>query len=362
MRILHVTAAPVLGGVQQVLLALAEDQRRHGLEVAAATSPGGPLGARLRALGMPALEVPMERGLRPRTVFELRRFLDRRGADVLHAHGARATLYAYLATRGRPGTAFVTHVHLADPWRFSGSLQARLDRFVSSRSARIVACSEELRRQLVHRQGFPEARTLCIRNGIELGRFEAGPRRERNGGGLVIGTCARLEAQKGVSFLIEAVARLAPRLPELRLVVAGEGSLRPALERQAVEAGLAGRVEWLGFRPDIPEVLAGLDLFVLPSLAEGLPLSILEAMAAGVPVIATAVSGTTELVEHERTGLLVPPGSTESLAEAIARASAHPGLMREGAERARALVRERHGIEAMAEAVRRLYAELVPGL
>jgi glycosyltransferase involved in cell wall biosynthesis len=359
--VLHLVSAPVLGGAQQVLCTLVEDQLGHGLAVAAGTSPGGPLGPRLQKLGVPLLLTPLDRGLRPDAVLALRRFLGRTAAQILHAHGARATLYGCLATLGRRGAALVSHVHLADPWRFGRSARARLDRLASSRAARIVACSEQLRRLLVERQGLPASRTVCIPNGIDLGRFACGPKRVLDGR-LVAGTCVRLEPQKGVAHLIEAVARLAGRLPELRLVVAGEGSLRPALERQAAEAGLAGRVDWLGFRPDVPQVLAGLDLFVLPSLAEGLPLSVIEAMAAGVPVIATDVPGSAELVQPGRTGRLVPPGSAEALAEAILDAAERPETSRLWAERARDLVRQRHSAEAMAAAVRRLYAELLSGL
>jgi glycosyltransferase involved in cell wall biosynthesis len=356
-RVLHVVTAPVLGGAQQLVCALAEDQIAHGLQVAAATSPGGPLAGLLRELGAQVLETPLDRGLRPRSLAALRRFAGPRRPQVLHAHGARATLYAVLASRGLRGVAVLSHVHLADPWRFDGGLRARLDRIVSGQADRIIACSEGLRQDLIERQGFPADRTVCIPNGIDLSRFEPALRRAPDGA-IVVGTCVRLEPQKGVTHLIEAAALLAPRLPELRLAIAGDGSLREALQRQAADAGIAGRVEWLGHRRDVPQVLAGFDLFVLPSLAEGLPLAVIEAMAAGVPVIATAAPGTVELVRPGETGLLVPPASAPALADAILEAVQQPQAARLRSERALALVRQRHDAAAMCAAVRQVYAEL----
>ena len=134
---------------------------------------------------------------------------------------------------------------------------------------------------------------------------------------------ARLEVEKGVDVAIRAAAAI----PELDLVVAGDGSCRATLEATAAELGIAERIHFLGYRTDPAALLANADLFVLPSLVEGFPLSVVEAMAAGVPVVASDIGGTREAVEHERTGLLVRPRDADALAAAIRRTLSDPAAM-----------------------------------
>ena len=136
----------------------------------------------------------------------------------------------------------------------------------------------------------------------------------------VVLTLARLDRQKGLTTLLEA----AELVPEARFVVAGEGPERPMLEAQIRRLGLEHRVTLLGHRSDVPQLLAGCDLFVLPSLYEGLPVSILEAMAAEKPVVATAIGGTDEAVLHGSTGLLAPAGNAVALAAAIRQGPRRP--------------------------------------
>jgi len=357
MRILHVTASPVLGGLQRIMLTLVEGQLRNGVSAAVAVSPGGPFPEHLRSKALPCGEIPMERGLSLRSVLELRRFAERFEADVLHAHGARATLYSYLCSRGTK-RALVSHVHLADPWRFDGSWASRLDRLVCSRVDRVVACSRQLRGLLVERQGLAEGRTECVPNGIQLEEFLAAGRPPA-GTGPIFGTCARLEHQKGLTHLLEAFAALARIFPGSRLRIAGDGSLRGQLQALAKSLDIERCVEWLGHRSDVVAVMTALDVFVLPSLAEGLPLAVIEAMAAGVPVIATDIPGTSELIEHDQTGLLVHPGSSAALAEAMRMVAEDPRSARTRALAAREYVREHHDAHRMEEAVRALYARIL---
>jgi glycosyltransferase involved in cell wall biosynthesis len=147
-----------------------------------------------------------------------------------------------------------------------------------------------------------------------------------------VGTAANLEYWKGVDVLLEACAQL--RRP-VRLDVFGEGSLRGALEQQAREARLDAHFH--GFVADIPERLAGLDVFVLPSRADNLPVSILESMASALPVVATRVGGIPELVLDGETGLVVEPDDAPALARAVDELADDPdrrkGMGRRGAER-----------------------------
>ena len=141
-------------------------------------------------------------------------------------------------------------------------------------------------------------------------------------------TVASLTPAKAQHVLIEAFARMAGPAPGARLLLAGDGPLRGALEEQARRLGAGERVRFLGVRRDVPGLLAAADLFVLSSVREGLSLSLLEAMRAGRAVVATDVGGNREAVVPGATGLLVPAGDAAALAEAMA------ALAADGAKRA----------------------------
>jgi glycosyltransferase involved in cell wall biosynthesis len=135
--------------------------------------------------------------------------------------------------------------------------------------------------------------------------------------GVVLGTAGRLELIKGLRYLLDAISILAPEFPELRLEIAGEGSLRESLEQQSAQLGLSGIISFLGWQEDLPSVMAGWDIFVFPSLDEGFGIAALEAMAAGLPVIASDVGGLRELVLNGETGWLIPPAAPIELAKRL---------------------------------------------
>ncbi len=171
----------------------------------------------------------------------------------------------------------------------------------------------------------------------------------------IVGVAGRLAAEKGVSVLLEAMKDVLARVPKARLVVAGDGPERPALERQARDLGIDNRVAFLGMRADLPRVLAALDVFVLPSLYEGFGLVVLEAMAVGVPVIATRVGGVPEVIEDGVTGLLVPAGDAKKLAEAVFRLEDNPRQAEALADRGSARLQTDFSLPAMIDAVEGLY-------
>jgi glycosyltransferase involved in cell wall biosynthesis len=141
-------------------------------------------------------------------------------------------------------------------------------------------------------------------------------------------------------------------------MIAGRGELLGQLKAEAAELGLDGKVKFLGFRDDIPELLQELDIFVLPSLSEGLPLSALEAMAAGKPVVATDVGGTHEAVIDRHTGLLVPPEDPQALSEGILCLLRQPELAKIFGDAGRKRVEQIFSLETMIKRYEELYDEL----
>jgi sugar transferase (PEP-CTERM/EpsH1 system associated) len=208
---------------------------------------------------------------------------------------------------------------------------------------RYVTVSYDLADWLVHTVGVRPDRVTRICNGVDIERFhprtdtkrEFGPEGFASPATFIVGTVGRMEAVKDTLTLVRAFLHLVSREIDLRgrvrLVAIGDGSLRREAQQLVSAAGADHLVWFPGEREDIPELLRGLDLFVLPSLREGISNTILEAMASGLPVVATKVGGNPELVEHGQTGTLVPPGDPIAMAEAIRRYLCGPeSLVRQG--------------------------------
>ena len=235
-----------------------------------------------------------------------------------------------------------------------------------------IALSHDLAHYLTDRVGVGRDKVCQIYNGVDAQRFYPADKRQPmtgcpfDGPDLwLVGTVGRMQTVKNQTDLARAfieVLRLVPALRKrLRLVMIGDGSLRQPVQTLLEEAGCAD-LAWLpGERGDVPDVLRGLDCFVLPSLAEGVSNTILEAMACGLPVIATDVGGNSELVDDGSTGILVPPGNVPVLAAAIA------GLADDGTRAAamgragRQRVEREFSLAAMVDQYRTLYDRCQPG-
>jgi glycosyltransferase involved in cell wall biosynthesis len=180
--------------------------------------------------------------------------------------------------------------------------------------------------------------------------------------GPIIGAVGRLTEQKGYHILLAAVPQILAAAPTAHVVIVGAGDQAAALQAQAAQLQIADHVRFTGARSDVEELFALFDLFVSSSLWEGLPTVILESMAAGVPVVATAVSGSTELVQDRQTGVLAPPGDPAALAQAVLELL-HNGAMAATLSRAaRTYAMSRFSIQSVAEEHAQLYQHLVGSL
>jgi len=201
--------------------------------------------------------------------------------------------------------------------------QNALSRRKYSRADAIIAISQGVKRVLVE-GGLDEERIEVVPSGIDLSAYEKeiprdALRREYHfsESDYLVGIIAQLEDHKGHRYLLEAAHLLRHHARKIKIIIVGEGSLRMDLSRQAESLDVKDVVYFLGFRKDIPQILASLDLFVLSSHLEGLGSSLLDAMACRLPVVATRTGGIPEVIQHEKTGLLVPPKNPEALAGAI---------------------------------------------
>ena len=234
-----------------------------------------------------------------------------------------------------------------------------------------VALSGDLAAYLEHKVGVPRHRIAQIHNGVDDLRFHPAPgARALVAGGpfadpslFVVGTVGRMQTVKAQTHLAHAFVRALQMQPQqrerLRLIMVGEGPLR-AQAQAILDAGGAGPLAWLpGERADVPDVMQGLDCFVLPSQAEGISNTILEAMAAGLPVLATDVGGNAELVLDGETGALVPPGDVQALADGLLRMANDRVCAAAMGRAGRARVEQHFSLPAMVAGYRSLYQRLL---
>jgi len=271
-------------------------------------------GGKVELLGAPALWPAA-------WVHRLWKGLRRERFDLIHSHLFGANLAARLAGHAAGVPVILNSHHGTDAW--IGAWPRLLERTTSSLVDRIITCSEAVRRYALEELGLPAERLVVVPNGIRFQRFVLPGRRDsvRAALGLapdqlVVGTVGRLdEPKKGMAILVDALERVAARIPNVVCLVVGDGTGRRLLEEKVRRKNLEPHVRFLGERRDIPELLQALDLYVQPSLWEGFGLSALEAMASGLPVIASRVGGLPEVVEEGKTGDLVPPGDAQLLAD-----------------------------------------------
>jgi glycosyltransferase involved in cell wall biosynthesis len=248
-----------------------------------------------------------------------------------------------------------------DPWR-----RAIADGITARLSTRIVAVSPQVAAEYGRAFRIPPSRLRVIPNVPVEPPPQDGPQRERarelltdgETGAWVVLCAARLTREKAIKDLISAAALLRGRLPELRVVIAGDGPERDRLREQIATSGLGETVRMIGQRTDIGALLTGADVFCLPSRHEGLPVSVLEAMQAGAPCVATAVGGTPEIVKDGETGLLVPASAPPRLADAIERLHADRKLAQRLAEKGRRLVERHYTASRIADQYAELYRQL----
>lgn len=190
----------------------------------------------------------------------------------------------------------------------------------------LVAVSEDVGASVREQLRPPADKLVVIPNGVDVHRFQShGDRRTTReslnlpDAARVLIVLAKLHAQKGHRHLLDSLDSLLPRVPDLHVLIVGDGPDRRALEERVATMGATSRIHLLGSRSDVPQLLAASDIFVLPSLWEGLPMALLEAMATGLAVVATDVSGSREVVIDGESGLLVPPGDARALEAAILR-------------------------------------------
>ena len=348
MRLLFANSMKGLGGGERWLLDVAGGLRDRGHEIWVSGRTGAPLVAEARRRGFQTLPAPYANDFDPATLAVLSDFYSRRRPDLVVAQIQRAHRVCAVAAEIGPRVRLALRVGQVWP------VEAKwINRRLWGGLSLVLANCRAIRRQLAATGLVPGSRLHVLYNGLRAPQLP--PRHEarvalgvRPGEELVL-CVARLARRKGHDTLLHAWRDVRRVRPRARLLLAGDGSERGPLTLLASRLGVADSVEFAGERPALETCWAAADVAVLASDLEGLPYAVLEAMWAGLPVVSTAVAGVPEMLEHERTGLLVPAGDAAALSREIVRALADPELRSRMAESALAAAAERFSYSEMLE-------------
>lgn len=300
-------------------------------------------------------------------LWALLRLFRRERPAIVHTHTSKAGVLGRLAAwlSAVPVVVHTPHGHV-----FYGHFTAVLsrafvlvERVLARLTTRLIALTEAERDDHLERGVGRADRFTVIPSGIDLERYRSVRRTPAlrpawfpcPPGSLVVGSVGWLTPVKGHRFLIEAAAQLKPTFPTLHIVLVGSGGLQAELSALADRLGIKDSVHFLGERDDVDVCLSVMNLFVLPSLNEGMGRALVEAMAAGLPVIASRVGGVPALIEHGRTGLLVPAGDPGALAQAIRQVLDRPDWARQMGQAASQSIGRRFDAATMVRAVERVY-------
>jgi glycosyltransferase involved in cell wall biosynthesis len=357
-RVLQLLATGGNGGAQESYTGLLLRLDRSKYDVRALSLSAGSAVQRVRALGV-SVDV-IDEADDELAVRELAAWLRREEIDLVHAHMYRAEVIGTRAAvaAGVPvifATVHSSRVRSPEDVALLAQLTPMMDRLIvpSGAIAHKVRC-----------EGRDGARFAVIPNGVDLSRFAtpAPSSTVRADFGIpadapLVGVVARLEAEKGHRFLLDAWPSVLAGTPEARLLIVGEGSEASALRAQAASLGIADSVVFTGRREDISALTAELSVAVLPSLREAQGISILEAMARRVPVVASAVGGIPEVITSGVDGLLVEPADPDALASSVSRLLGDASLRRRIGDAGYRTVAERFSIDAQVRRIESVYDE-----
>ncbi|MHB1162292.1 MAG: glycosyltransferase family 4 protein [Chloroflexota bacterium] len=368
-RVLHVITSLDVGGAQKHLLSLVGGLRQRGHQADVAFFKNPSLVQQFRETGTRLFDLSARRTFSPLLLPRLALILIQGRYQIVHTHLLKADSYGTLA-----GVLARTPIRIASKHNDEAALRkpavAVTHGLISRLDHRVVVLSDYVGRYMATQGRVDPARITRIYYGLPAGstaapeeglrvRAELGIRSDTP----IVATVGRITEQKGLTYLLEAMAILRERLPQPRLLIVGDSQdgkdeYKRELLRQWQALGLSDNVLFTGVRDDVPSVMQAADLFVMASLWEGFGLVFLEAMAAASPVVATNVSAIPEVVQDGTTGLLVPPRDPRALAEAMLTLLTDPDRARQMGRAGLLRLKEQFTEDKMVESVEQLYSQL----
>lgn len=359
MNILQILPELNIGGVETGTLDLSKYLVRSGHR-AIVVSAGGELVNDLLDCGAVHYQLPVnEKSVFTvlGTISKLRKLINDEKIDIVHARSRVPAWIAYFACR-LTNTPFITTCH--------GYYRKHLFSSVMGWGRRVIVSSNVVARHMLEDFSVPYERIRLIRRGVDLEKFEyISPQTKRQGASFKVGIIGRITPLKGHLYFIKAMAGVLETIPNLKIWIVGEAPASKEAYEDEVRLlvkrlGLSGRTEFLGRQKNIPQILKHLDLVVLATTTqEAFGRVIIEAQASGVPVVATCVGGVSEIIEEEKTGLLVPPADPKAIARAVIRIFHDAELSRRLAEAAYKKVKEQYSVELMTTRTLEVYQDVL---
>lgn len=367
MKVIHLISGGDTGGAKTHVHSLLQNLSR-GMDITLVCFRDGPFAREAAELG---IETRVCSGGFFSALREVRRMIAEEGFELVHTHGSRANLAGAIlrSTCGRPVVSTIHSDYRLDYMGrpLAAATYGVLNVLALRRIKYHVGVSDAMRDLLISRR-FPRETTFAIYNGLDFSRE---PKRHDRAafcarvganvapGDIVVGAAARLDPVKDLATLVRGFAAAREGHPELKLIIAGEGPERPALEALAEELGVRRAVTLAGWLDDMEEFYSALDINTLSSLSETFPYALTEGAAYRLPTVASAVGGIPRLIEDGKTGFLFAPGDWEKLGARLAQLASDPGLR----ERLGAAVHERaareFSVEATCREQRAVYEEIL---
>lgn len=320
LKILHLDTERQWRGGQQQILLLHLGLLQRGVKSSVVCLPGSELAQRLQKLNLPFHCLPWRGEADLPAAWRLAGLARRVGTTVMHLHSAHALSWGLLARLFYPSVKLLVTRRVA--FMIRNNLLSRV-KYWSRAIDLFVAVTNEIGHEL-RKQGVPPERVAVIPSGIDIHKFDGlefdADWRQQHGierEAVLVGTAAAFTAEKDYPTFLRAAALARKEDSSLRFLVLGEGPLLGPMRQLAVQLGLADKIVFAGFQPEVGRFLKACDIFVLSSRREGLNNAVLDAMCLGLPVVATQVGGLAELVEPNANGMLFASGRAEELAQAI---------------------------------------------
>lgn len=368
-RILFVVDGIEFGGGERVFLQLAS---RLGTfyKIHFAASPGGIFEQKLKEYDVQFYPIDMSRQISVKPICQLKEIIASEDINLIHSQGARANFFARIASRLTGVSHNVcTVATIVDNFNV-GETRKRIYRLIDSLFQRYVdrfiVVSDALQETLLQNYGIASNRISKVYNGINLKKFNPENnshtlRKEWNLSEAVplIGAIGRMVREKGFEFLINAVPDVVKTVPDATFLIVGEGPLKKELEDLSKRLKIEKRIVFTGFRNDINDILAAIDVLVMPSLTEGFPMVTLEAMAMSKPIVATDIDGITEQITDGENGILVPPKDHIALSQSILKLIHDKDFSIKLGMSARDRVEQEFSVEKMVEETEKVYLSLL---
>jgi glycosyltransferase involved in cell wall biosynthesis len=356
LTILHTEASPGWGGQEIRIISEASVFAKRGFRVILLGQPGAPLLHEATHSGLTVRPLAMRGPLDVMACWRLRRLMRREEVDLVHTHSSIDAWLAGFAAKSL-GLPVVRSRHVAIP------VKRRRNFVYNALSDRVIASGDAIRDMLIEGGVFP-GKIVSIPAGVDVRRFHPGVpgepvRQELRLHGPVIGTVARFAGSKGYSILLQAIPAILQQEPAAEFVWVGAGVSLAAVHREVMQSGLAAKIRLTGFREDVPALLAAMDVVVLPSVREGVPQVLLQALAMRKPVVASAVGGIPEVIQHQRTGVLVPPNDPQALSAGVVHLLNHRAQAVEWAEAGGQFVETHYTLERMIDRTAAVYTSIL---